>query len=158
MKIAFIGTGVMGAPMARHLSDAGHDVCVFNRTRAKAEATGLTVADTPAVAAKDCDAVVTCVGNDADLEAVTLGADGAFAAMRDDAVFIDHTTVSAAIEGGGARRPMRAFSPGYWATRPTLDGVIRITCRNGVQVARGDVQPGRQTSYTVTRDDCARAR
>ena len=97
MKIAFIGTGVMGAPMARHLSDAGHDVSVFNRTRAKAEATGLTVADTPAAAAKECDAVVTCVGNDADLEAVTLGADGAFAAMRDDAVFIDHTTVSAAI-------------------------------------------------------------
>jgi hypothetical protein len=65
---------------------------------------------------------------------------------------------AAAIEDGGARRPMRSFSPGYWATRPTLDGVIRITCRNGTQVARGDVQPGRQTSYTVTRDDCARAR
>lgn len=95
MKIAFIGTGVMGAPMARHLAAAGHDVTVYNRTRAKAAATGLAVADTPALAAQGADAVVTCVGNDADLESVTLGADGAFAAMRDDAVFIDHTTVSA---------------------------------------------------------------
>ena len=97
MKIAFIGTGVMGAPMAKHLAAAGHDVTVYNRTRAKAEATGLAVADTPAAAAKKADAVVTCVGNDADLEQVTLGADGAFAAMRDDAVFVDHTTVSADI-------------------------------------------------------------
>ena len=97
MKIAFIGMGVMGAPMARHLAAAGHDVTVYNRTRAKAEATGLAVADSPAAAAAGADAVVACVGNDADLEQVTLGADGAFAAMRDDAVFIDHTTVSAAI-------------------------------------------------------------
>ena len=97
MRIAFIGTGVMGAPMARHLAAAGHAVTVYNRTRAKAEATGLAVADTPAAAAADADAVVTCVGNDADLEQVTLGSDGAFAAMREEAVFIDHTTVSAAL-------------------------------------------------------------
>ena len=97
MRIAFIGTGVMGAPMARHLAAAGHEVTVYNRTRAKAEATGLAVADTPAAAARTADAVVTCVGNDADLEQVTLGSDGAFAAMRDEAVFIDHTTVSAAL-------------------------------------------------------------
>ena len=97
MKIAFIGTGVMGAPMAGHLARAGHQVTVYNRTRAKAEATGLAVADTPAAAAKGADAVVTCVGNDDDLASVTLGTDGAFAAMRDDAAFIDHTTVSADI-------------------------------------------------------------
>jgi 3-hydroxyisobutyrate dehydrogenase len=97
MKIAFIGTGVMGAPMAKHLAAAGHDVTVYNRTRAKAEATGLPVADTPAAAAAGVEAVLTCVGNDADLEQVTLGSDGAFAAMRDDAVFVDHTTVSADI-------------------------------------------------------------
>ena len=97
MKIAFIGTGVMGAPMARHLAAAGHAVTVYNRTRAKATATGLSVADTPAAAAHGADAVVACVGNDADLEQVTLGRDGAFAAMRDDAVFVDHTTVSAAM-------------------------------------------------------------
>ncbi len=96
-RLAFIGTGVMGAPMAGHLAKAGHDVVVFNRTRAKAEATGLEVADTPAAAAESADAVFTCVGNDDDLHAVTLGPDGAFAAMRDGALFVDHTTVSADI-------------------------------------------------------------
>ena len=96
-RLAFIGTGVMGAPMAGHLAKAGHDVVVFNRTRQKAEATGLEVADTPAAAAKGADAVFTCVGNDDDLHAVTLGRDGAFAAMRDGALFVDHTTVSADI-------------------------------------------------------------
>ncbi|KQR80827.1 NAD(P)-dependent oxidoreductase [Sphingomonas sp. Leaf343] len=96
-RLAFIGTGVMGAPMAGHLAKAGHDVVVFNRTRAKAEATGLEVADTPAAAAEGADAVFTCVGNDDDLHAVTLGPDGAFAAMRDGALFVDHTTVSADI-------------------------------------------------------------
>ena len=99
--IAFIGTGVMGAPMARHLAAAGHRVTVFNRTRDKAESWaaehGGTVADTPAAAAAGKDAVFACVGNDDDLAAVTMGPDGAFAAMRDDAVFVDHTTVSAAI-------------------------------------------------------------
>ena len=100
-KLAFIGTGVMGAPMAGHLVAAGHDVVVYNRTQAKARAWaekhGGTVAETPAAAATGADAVFACVGNDDDLAAVTLGEDGAFAAMRDDAVFVDHTTVSAAI-------------------------------------------------------------
>ncbi|WP_033920835.1 NAD(P)-dependent oxidoreductase [Sphingomonas sp. 37zxx] len=99
--IAFIGTGVMGAPMAGHLVKAGHQVTVFNRTRAKAEAWAATyggqVAATPAEAAADKDAVIACVGNDDDLAGVTLGEGGAFAAMRPDAVFIDHTTVSASI-------------------------------------------------------------
>jgi 3-hydroxyisobutyrate dehydrogenase len=100
-RLAFIGTGVMGAPMAGHLVRAGHEVTVFNRTRAKAETWaehyGGTVADTPAEAARDVDAVLACVGNDADVEAITLGDDGAFGAMREGAVFVDHTTVSAAI-------------------------------------------------------------
>ncbi|MDD1450675.1 NAD(P)-dependent oxidoreductase [Sphingomonas sp. H160509] len=100
-KLAFIGTGVMGAPMAGHLAAAGNDVTVYNRTQAKALAWadkyGGKVADTPAAAAKDADAVFACVGNDDDLASVTLGEDGAFAAMRDDAVFVDHTTVSASI-------------------------------------------------------------
>ncbi|UZK70640.1 NAD(P)-dependent oxidoreductase [Sphingomonas sp. S1-29] len=99
--IAFIGTGVMGAPMAGHLVKAGHHVTVYNRTRSKADAWAAThggaVAATPAEAAVGKDAVITCVGNDDDLAGVTLGDDGAFAAMRDDAVFIDHTTVSASI-------------------------------------------------------------
>jgi 3-hydroxyisobutyrate dehydrogenase len=87
----------MGAPMAGHLARAGHSVTVYNRTRAKAAATGLAVADTPAEAARGKDAVIACVGNDDDLHAVTLGPDGAFAAMGEGAVFIDHTTVSAGI-------------------------------------------------------------
>ena len=87
----------MGAPMAGHLAKAGHDLVVFNRTRAKAEATGLRVAATPAAAADGADAVFACVGNDDDLAAVTLGTSGCFASMRDDAVFVDHTTVSAKI-------------------------------------------------------------
>ena len=96
-RLAFIGTGVMGAPMAGHLARAGHDVVVFNRTRGKAEATGLEVAETPAAAARGADAVFACVGNDDDLAAVTRGEGGCFATMREEAVFVDHTTVSAKI-------------------------------------------------------------
>ena len=101
LRIAFIGTGVMGGPMAGHLVKAGHHVTVYNRTRARADAWaaqyGGAAADTPAAAAKDADAVLACVGNDDDLAQVTLGRDGAFAAMRGGALFIDHTTVSARI-------------------------------------------------------------
>jgi len=100
-KIAFIGLGVMGGPIARHLSAAGHDLTVYNRSRDKADAWvaahGGSAAATPAQAAAGQDVVLSCVGRDADLEAVTLGPNGAFAAMRPDALFIDHTTVSAEI-------------------------------------------------------------
>ncbi|PCG15168.1 MULTISPECIES: NAD(P)-dependent oxidoreductase [Sphingomonas] len=129
MKIAFIGTGVMGAPMARHLAAAGHDVTVYNRTRAKAAATGLAVADTPAAAARGAAAVVTCVGNDADLEAVTLGADGAFAAMADDAVFIDHTTVSAGIARRlAAARALSVDAPVSGGQAGAEAGKLSIMC------------------------------
>ena len=101
MRISFLGLGVMGAPMARHLATAGHDVTVYNRTTAKAHAWvaahGGRVAATPAAAARDAAVVIACVGADADLRAVTLGPDGAFAAMTPGSLFIDHTTVSAAI-------------------------------------------------------------
>ncbi|WP_033074196.1 NAD(P)-dependent oxidoreductase [Sphingopyxis sp. MWB1] len=101
LRIAFIGTGVMGGPMAGHLAKAGHDVIVYNRTRAKAEdwaqRHGGSAAATPAEAAAGADAVLSCVGNDDDLAQVTLGRDGAFNAMRRGALFIDHTTVSARI-------------------------------------------------------------
>lgn len=101
MNIAYLGLGVMGAPMARHLAAAGHTLTVYNRTLAKAEAWvaahGGRSAATPAQAAAGADVVIACVGADADLEAVTLGPDGAFAAMTPGALFIDHTTVSAAI-------------------------------------------------------------
>lgn len=100
-KVAFLGLGVMGAPMARHLATAGHDVTVFNRTRAKADAwvaaNGGRAAASPAEAAEGAAAVFACVGNDDDLRQVTLGEDGCFVAMAADAVFVDHTTVSAAI-------------------------------------------------------------
>ncbi len=100
-RVAFLGLGVMGYPMAGHLARAGHDVTVFNRTAAKADAWaaehgGRAVA-TPAAAAQGAEFVLACVGNDADLRAVTLGRDGAFAAMAPGATFIDHTTVSADI-------------------------------------------------------------
>ncbi len=102
--IAFIGLGVMGAPMAGHLAAAGHRVTAYNRTTARADAwadgqrkAGRTVATaaTPASAAKDADIVITCVGNDEDCEAVTLGPDGAFQTAAEGALYIDHTTVSA---------------------------------------------------------------
>jgi 3-hydroxyisobutyrate dehydrogenase len=106
--------------MARHLAAAGHGVTVYNRTPAKAAAWvaahGGAHAPTPAAAAHGADVVIACVGADADLEAVTLGADGALAAMRPGALFIDHTTVSAAIarrlaQEGDARGLMVVDAP-----------------------------------------------
>ena len=100
-NIAYLGLGVMGGPMARHLAAAGHNLIVYNRTAEKAAAWvaahGGRAAPTPAAAAQGADVVIACVGADADLEAVTLGPDGAFATMAPGALFIDHTTVSAAI-------------------------------------------------------------
>jgi 3-hydroxyisobutyrate dehydrogenase len=100
-KLAFLGLGVMGAPMAGHLKKAGHDVTVYNRTAAKAESWaksyGGAHAATPKEAASGAELVFACVGNDDDLRAVTLGETGAFAAMRRDTVFVDHTTVSATV-------------------------------------------------------------
>jgi 3-hydroxyisobutyrate dehydrogenase len=101
-KVAWIGLGVMGYPMAGHLKTRGHhDVVVFNRTSAKAEAWvaefGGKLAPTPAAAAQDADFIFTCVGNDNDLRAVTLGLDGAFSTLKPGAVAIDNTTASAEI-------------------------------------------------------------
>ena len=100
-KTAFIGLGVMGYPMAGHLRKCGHAVVVYNRNAAKAAAWvkqhGGTSAPSPATAAKGADFVFSCVGNDDDLRAVTLGPDGAFSGMAKGSVFVDHTTVSAAV-------------------------------------------------------------
>jgi 3-hydroxyisobutyrate dehydrogenase len=100
-KLAFLGLGVMGYPMAGHLAAAGHDVTVYNRTAAKAEAwvaeKGGTAAPTPREAAAECDFVMACVGNDDDLRSVVLGEDGALAGMKPGAIFVDHTTVSAIV-------------------------------------------------------------
>jgi 3-hydroxyisobutyrate dehydrogenase len=98
-KVAFLGLGVMGFPMAGHLALAGQDVVVFNRSAAKAQAwTGEfkgKSAPTPREAAAGRDLVFCCVGNDDDLRSVVLGPDGAFAGMKPGAIFIDHTTASA---------------------------------------------------------------
>ncbi len=101
-KLAFIGLGVMGFPMAGHLvSRGGHDVTVYNRTRAKAEAWvakhGGRFAETPAKAADGASIVFSCVGDDPDLREVTLGANGAFQKMSKGAIFVDHTTASAKV-------------------------------------------------------------
>lgn len=100
-KVAFLGLGVMGFPMAGHLAAKGHDVTVYNRSGAKAEAWvakhGGKAAPTPAAAAAGADFVMACVGNDDDLRAICTGPDGAFAGMKAGAVFVDHTTVSAKV-------------------------------------------------------------
>ena len=101
-RVAFLGLGVMGYPMAGHLSRAGHQVTVYNRSAAKAQAwlaecPGQASAPTPREAAAGADIVFACVGNDDDLRSVVLGADGAFAGMKPGAVFVDHTTASASV-------------------------------------------------------------
>jgi 3-hydroxyisobutyrate dehydrogenase len=100
-KVAFLGLGVMGYPMARHLKDKGHEVTVFNRTAAKADKwvadNGGKAAKTPREAAAGQEIVFACVGNDDDLREITIGDNGAFQAMEKGAVFVDHTTASAEV-------------------------------------------------------------
>jgi len=100
-KVAFLGLGVMGYPMAGHLARAGHTVTVYNRTPAKAQAWvqefGGSHAATPREAVAGAALVFACVGNDDDLRSITLGADGAFAGMTPGAIFVDHTTASAEV-------------------------------------------------------------
>ncbi len=100
-RIAFIGLGVMGGPIARHLAKAGHEMTVYNRSPAKAEKwvaeNGGAKAGSPAEAASEAEFVISCVGTDDDLASITLGRDGVFAVMPKGSSFIDHTTVSARI-------------------------------------------------------------
>ncbi|MEM6407607.1 MAG: NAD(P)-dependent oxidoreductase [Pseudomonadota bacterium] len=100
-KVSFLGLGVMGYPMAGHLVQAGHEVTVYNRTTAKAQAWvdqhGGALGKTPAEAAKGAEFVMACVGNDDDLRSVCLGDEGALGAMEAGSVFVDHTTVSAKV-------------------------------------------------------------
>ncbi|HNV60887.1 MAG TPA: NAD(P)-dependent oxidoreductase [Rhodoferax sp.] len=108
-RVAFLGLGVMGYPMAGHLALAGHQVTAYNRTAAKSIAwmkdfteassgkCSASTADTPRMAAQGADIVFCCVGNDDDLRSVTMGPDGAFAGMKPGAVFVDHTTASASV-------------------------------------------------------------
>ncbi|WP_116131743.1 NAD(P)-dependent oxidoreductase [Tropicimonas sp. IMCC34043] len=102
-RVAFLGLGVMGYPMAGHLKRAGHEVVVYNRTAAKAEAWvaehGGTMVPSPAQAAEGAEFVLACVGNDDDLRSVCVGPAGALDAMAEGAIFVDHTTVSAKVTG-----------------------------------------------------------
>ena len=100
-RVGFCGLGVMGAPMARHLAHAGHEVTVYNRTGAKAEAWvaahGGSSAPSPREVAERCDVVFMCVGNDDDVRSVVFGADGVLAGLASSAVLVDHTTASATL-------------------------------------------------------------
>ena len=103
-KVSFLGLGVMGGAIARHIGKAGHDLTIYNRTVARCDAwreanpeLEARVADNPADAAEGADVVITCVGNDDDLAQVVLGPHGVFKTLRPGGVFVDHTTVSARI-------------------------------------------------------------
>jgi 3-hydroxyisobutyrate dehydrogenase len=139
----------MGAPMARHLAAAGHEVTVFNRNRARADTWVAAhcgrAAATPAEAAAGADAVFACVGADADLRAVTLGDDGAFAAMRPGALFVDHTTVSAEIarelaETGAVRGLLVLDAPVSGGQAGAEAGQLTIMC-GGSAEAFGAAEP-----------------
>jgi 3-hydroxyisobutyrate dehydrogenase len=123
MKLAFIGLGVMGAPMAGHLARAGHDVTVYNRTRSRADAWvsrhGGRAAATPREAVRGAEIVFSCVGNDDDVRAIANGEDGALAGMQDDAIFIDHTTASAAL---AMEMDIRAREHGLFALDAPVSG------------------------------------
>ena len=116
MKVAFIGLGVMGYPMAGHVLRAGLETCVFNRNAARAKQWcaeyGGDMAPTPAEAAKNADVVLVCVGNDDDVRAVVLGENGALAAMKPGAILVDHTTASAELArelAGAAQQQGKQF-------------------------------------------------
>ncbi len=148
-RVAFLGLGVMGHPMAGHLARAGHQVSVYNRSSAKAEAWvkeyGGTHAATPAAAAKGAEFVFACVGNDDDLRSVVLGDDGAFAGMTAGAVFIDHTTASAAVA-----RELNALAlqrglhfvdaPVSGGQAGAVNGALTVMC-GGEQAAFDAMQP-----------------
>ena len=137
-KVAFLGLGVMGYPMAGHLrKKGGHEVTVYNRTAAKAEKWvaefGGRTAPTPKAAAEGQDVVLCCVGNDNDLREVTLGANGAYHGMKKGAVFIDHTTASAEIARelyGDAKKRGFGFidAPVSGGQAGAENGVLTVMC------------------------------
>ena len=141
-RIAFLGLGVMGFPMAGHLKRAGHDVVVYNRTQAVAarwvEEFGGSSAPTPRTASTERDFVLSCVGNDDDLRSIALGADGAFAGMRAGAVFIDHTTASATVArelGAAAKGRGLGFvdAPVSGGQAGAQNGRLTVMCGGGEQ-------------------------
>ena len=136
-RVAFLGLGVMGFPMAGHLQKAGHQVTVYNRTAAKAaewvKKHGGKSADTPAKAAAGAEIVFCCVGNDDDLRSVVLGKDGGFAGMKKGAIFVDHTTASAEVARelhGAARARGLQFvdAPVSGGQAGAVNGVLTVMC------------------------------
>ncbi len=139
-KVAFIGLGVMGYPMAGHIATAGHDVTVYNRTEAKAEAWvaeyaghGGRSAASPRAAAEGVEMAFTCVGNDDDLRAVVLGDEGVFAGLAPGGVFIDNTTASAVVarelHALGAERTIGAIdAPVSGGQAGAENGVLTVMC------------------------------
>ncbi len=148
-KLAFLGMGVMGAPMAGHLQKAGHEVTVYNRTASRAQdwvnAYGGAMATTPRAAAEGADFVMACVGNDDDLRSVCLGDDGAFAGMGSGTVFVDHTTVSAKVTAelyaaADARQVSFVDAPISGGQAGAENGQLSIMC-GGDQGAYDRVEP-----------------
>ena len=153
-RVAFLGLGVMGHPMAGHLARAGHAVTVYNRTAAKAQAWvaeyGGALGATPAEAAAGADIVFACVGNDDDLRSVTVGADGAFATMTPGAVFVDHTTASADVArelDAQARTRQLAFvdAPVSGGQAGAVGGQLTVMC--GGDAAAFDAMRPVATAY-----------
>lgn len=148
-KVAFLGLGVMGFPMAGHLAKAGHEVTVYNRTEAKAKAWveefGGASATTPREAAAGAHIVFACVGNDDDLRSVVLGEDGAFAGMSAGAIFVDHTTASADVARelyARARELNLQFvdGPVSGGQAGAVNGVLTVMC-GGDQEAFDAIKP-----------------
>ena len=148
-KLAFIGLGVMGHAMAGHLARAGHQVTVYNRTAAKAERWvaeyGGRSAPTPRAAAEGCDIVFACVGNDDDLRSVVLGDNGALAGMKAGAIFVDHTTASAAVArelaGVAVQRGMQFIdAPVSGGNLGAINGALTVMC-GGDAAAFATIQP-----------------
>jgi 3-hydroxyisobutyrate dehydrogenase len=136
-KVAFLGLGVMGYPMARHLRAKGHEVTVYNRTAAKAEKwvseNGGRAAPTPREAAEGQEIVFACVGNDDDLRQVTLGTDGAFQGLTSGSLFVDHTTASAEVARelyAAAQEKGAAFvdAPVSGGQAGAENGVLTVMC------------------------------
>ncbi len=144
-KVAFLGLGVMGYPMAGHLQAAGHEVTVYNRTASKAEAWvaqhGGAMALTPRQAAEGAEFVMACVGNDDDLRMVCTGEDGAFHGMAKGAVFVDHTTVSAKVtrelyEAGKTQGVAFVDAPISGGQAGAENGVLSIMCGGDMDACR----------------------
>jgi 3-hydroxyisobutyrate dehydrogenase len=141
VDVAFIGLGVMGFPMAGHLARAGHNVTVYNRSSAKAQAWvdefGGAHAPTPREAAAKADIVFSCVGNDDDLRSVMLGDDGALAGLRPGTLLVDHTTASAKVarelyEAAKARQVSFVDAPVSGGQAGAVNGVLTVMCGGDV--------------------------